>query len=334
MERDAGTLINFGGPRLPVELPEMRRIYGRLVELATRAAPRPELDAGYRIAWGRADESGWIDLAALPGAFVVIGRHSLADLVLAHDEAISLRHLLATAYALPRADGGRADVALRLLDLQATLPFLLDDGTARRSIVATGPVCVRLGSYVIAAFPIHEGNLEVAGGAHIDVSTLPQSVVRDERMPPAHTSRPYRTSEIAVMARPSEISQIMDRSGSHEPRRGRVTIERDGRGTTVSVSEAELASGVLIGRAEKCLDQGLRALLTGRVSRVHLLLLAEGERVIAYDLCTMNGTRQHGERIRSTTLDDAGTRLLLGSRRDGVHLRWQRAQAADHGPYR
>ena len=126
------------------------------------------------------------------------------------------------------------------------------------------------------------------------------------------------------MARPSEISQILERS-SEVLRRARITIERDGRGTTVGIAETDLARGVLIGRAEKCLDQGLRSLLTGRVSRVHLLLLADGERVTAYDLCTMNGTRSEGERVRSTLLADGGTRLLLGSRRDGVVLRWQRS---------
>jgi len=331
---DVGTRIS-GLESLPsVDLGEMRRVYGRLVELATREAPRPELDAGYRIVWGRGEERGWLDLAAHSSSFAVIGRHSRADLVLPRDEQVSLRHLLATAYLLPRESGGRPDVALRLLDLRTTLSFLLDDGSARRSIVATGPVCLRLASYVLAAFPVHDGNLEIAGDAQIDSMAVPCSAVRDELMPPSKTSRPWRTSEIAVMAQPSEISQIVARS-TDDPRRARVTIEREGRGTTVAISEAELARGVLIGRAEKCLDQGLRSLLTGRVSRVHLLLLAEGEQVTAYDLCTMNGTRREGERVRSTLLDDGGTRLLLGSRRDGVILRWQRsARSEPLGPYR
>ena len=329
---NAGTLIGgLDGPPY-VEPTELRRVYRRLVEVATREAPRPELDAGYRLTWGRADESGWLDLAAKPGAFAVIGRHDRADLVLARDEEVSLRHLLATAYVLPRADDGRADVALRLLDLRATLPILLDDGTARRSIVATGPLCVRLGSYVLAAFPIHEGNLEVAGTMQLDPSGPPPSVVHAASLPPKRTSRAWSTSNISVLPDSSMISQIIERAEVQPPVGARVTLERDGRGTTVALSEAELANGVLIGRAEKCLDQGLRALLTGRVSRVHLLLLADplhaNGRVIAYDLCTTNGTRRGGELFRSTTLDDAGAELLLGSRRDGVTLRWRRTTAA------
>jgi hypothetical protein len=325
-KRDAGTLIG-GFEDLPqVEPPEMRRICRRLVELATREAPRPDLDAGYRLAWGRRDEYGWLDLSAEPGAFAVIGRHSRADVVLPHDEEVSLRHLLATAYLLARADGGRPDVALRLLDLRATLPILLEDGTERRSIVATGPLCVRLGSYVLAAFPVHQGNLEVAGDAHLDPSGMAQPAIRSEPLPPKETSRAWRTSEIFVLPRSSQISQIMERAGAQEPKGARVTLEREGRAATASLAESELANGVLVGRAEKCADHGMRALLTERISRVHLLLLAEGERVIAYDLCTTNGTRRDGERFRSTILDDQGTRLLLGSRRDGVFLVWRRAK--------
>lgn len=324
--RDAGTLIGDLAGLPKVEPPEMQRIYRRLTEVVTREAPRPDLEAGYRIAWGRGDKSGWRDLSAEPGSFAVIGRHSRADLVLADNEEISLRHLLATAYLLPRADGDRADVALRLLDLRATLPILLADGTERRSIVATGPLCARLGSYVLAAFPVHAGNLEIAGDAARDPSGMASSAIRDELQPPQKTSRPWHTSEVFVLPRSSQISQIVERPGVEPPPGARVTLERAGRAATASLSESELANGVLVGRAEKCADHGMRALLTERISRVHLLLLAEGDRVIAYDLCTTNGTRRDGEHVRSTILDDAGTRLLLGSRRDGVYLSWQRTK--------
>src|SRR5262245_9889870 len=93
--------------------------------------------AGYRLFWVRGGDIAWMDLPVRRD-YAVLGRHTQCDAVL-DDPEISLRHLLATIVEL--ADGP----ALRLIDLHTDVPFYLQDDVPRRSIVASGPVAVRLG---------------------------------------------------------------------------------------------------------------------------------------------------------------------------------------------
>jgi pSer/pThr/pTyr-binding forkhead associated (FHA) protein len=52
-----------------------------------------------------------------------------------------------------------------------------------------------------------------------------------------------------------------------------------------------------------------------------VLLLRDHGDVFAYDLCSTNGTRVAGQRIRRHRLSDAGTTLELGKK---VMFRWRR----------
>jgi len=62
------------------------------------------------------------------------------------------------------------------------------------------------------------------------------------------------------------------------------------------------------------------------VSRAHLLILREGDKIHAFDLCSMNGTYRDCRMIRHVLLSERGVALHLGSAA-GVSLRWHGAGA-------
>jgi hypothetical protein len=320
-----------------IAAPDVERLRRRAQELVLRLqdALAPAFAAGYRLAWTDGREGGWLDLDASPDAFAVIGRHPAADARLTGDPELSQRHLLATAYRLEDSGGAAPDVALRVLDLFGTLPFYLEDLAPRLSIVATGPLRFALGAYVLAAVPFRAGQLEVERSA---THRTGQVSLREVHAPPSRsTGRLRYRTEISVLPRATEIAELERglRESLDAPSRARLTFEREGRGATVEVPEAALTRGVLLGRAEKCFDRGLRAILTGHVSRSHLLLLrGDDDRVRAYDLCSTNGTRVDGARVRSLVLRDSGCTLTLGRSTGTVAVRWVRDPAPRGGVYR
>ena len=70
-----------------------------------------QVSLGYRVFWTRPPAMGYLDLAARPGEYAVLGRHYKCDWFLDGDDRVSLRHLLLTSYPL---DGG--GVVLQLGD--------------------------------------------------------------------------------------------------------------------------------------------------------------------------------------------------------------------------
>jgi pSer/pThr/pTyr-binding forkhead associated (FHA) protein len=77
----------------------------------------------------------------------------------------------------------------------------------------------------------------------------------------------------------------------------------------------------MFGRYERCVDEGLRAVLGTLVSRVHLLLLLERDGVHGYDLCSTNGTWLPGARLRHIRLGREPVRLWIGGI-DGTEMLW------------
>ena len=70
------------------------------------------------------------------------------------------------------------------------------------------------------------------------------------------------------------------------------------------------------------MDRGLRQVLSGQISRLHVLLLAERGRVYAMDLCSTNGTWHSGHRVRRVLMADKGTNLVLSGNDSKVELTW------------
>ena len=288
----------------------------------------PVVERGFRLMWAYAGpgphaEMGSFDLPAEPGSYAIVGRHSCADVVLARDEQISLRHLLASAYVLE--DGG---VALRLLDLQTTLPMRFDDDVPRHSIVATSAFRVRLGRYVLAGAPILPGApiadpLEAAAPADaVSVHELP--------LPPRNTlidSPSDGSAPISVASLPPVASVVMLISKPKlEPGEAHLAFEIGGRSRSIVFDQEELDRGLLVGRDPRCVGAskdaagaGIAELLPIQVSRVHLLLLRDHGRIFAFDTGSTNGTFRGGERVRRAELD-ADHRSLRFAGPSGVKM--------------
>ncbi len=314
-KRNAATVLGFStGPGVETERLAQSFDWARRGALLTP----PTVSLGYRVFWTKPPAMGFLDLAAAPGEYAILGRHDHCNGVLLDDAGISLRHLLMTSYPL---DGG--GVALRLLDLMTALPLYLDDGIPRRSLVTTGAARLRLGSYVIGALPIVGGAID--GSAALAEASAPVEV-HEASVPPRITLSSGRSTGIASLPAISH-SQVFSyrESARNRPPAGmaQITLRRDYHSVTVEVRDDDLERGILLGRADRCLDAGLRSMLTAAISRTHLLLLRDRNRTFAFDVASMNGTYQDGKRVRRAQLDDRGSTLWLGPR-EGVWLDYRR----------
>ena len=311
-----------GGPKLSRDA--MRAIYERARDLVPDAPIAQQAVRGYRLLRSLDGNVSWVDIRISGDGYAVLGSHDRCDLVLGGDAGIWLRHLLATCVRLP--DGG---VGVRLIDLKTDVPFYLEDDAPQWSVTASGPFAIRLGRHVICGFPLGDSPetflpevpSTVAIGPSLSTAVPGQSfpmLVKSDAPPPARR----RVGEPFTITPSAPVSQIQDLIGpSLSPHHVRVTLERGGMGASVEIPSAALEAGVLLGRALNCFDGGLRRIFCDAVSRAHVLLLADQGEVFALDLCTTNGTRVAGRRIRRYRLASEGATLELGKK---VLFRWHR----------
>ena len=287
-------------------------VFGAKMLLDQPAACR----TGYRLFWVHGRDLGWIDLEASSSVFAVMGWHENCDLVLPKLPNITNRHLLASCALL--AD---KTPALRLLDLHTNQPFTIE-GQPRQSIGVSGPLLIGLGDCAIGCVPLPEFLQQ--RGRLADGVELPSYDIIEAEQPPQNSMRMQRRTHITLLPRSQRVEDL--HSGPAVPAapagRARVTLRRQTKAVSVELSEADLYAGVIIGRSETCMDRGLRQVLSGQISRLHILLLAERGRVYAMDLCSTNGTWQHGQRVRRVELPDQGTQLLLSGNDSKVELTW------------
>jgi hypothetical protein len=293
---------------------------------------------GYRLFFVHHRDLGWIDLEASSTVYAVLGWHDNCDLQLPKLPGIANRQLLASCSLL--ADG---TPALRLLDLQSGQPFTID-GQPRQSISASGPLLIGLGERMCAlgCVPLPEFHQQ-RGALSTHGHELPAYDTSEAEVPPEHSMRMLRRTHITVMPRSVRLSDLPSPASSAaisgdsmpsvsavgHPGNARLTLRRQTRAVSIELTEADLYAGIIIGRAETCVDRGLRQVLSGQISRLHVLLLAERGRVYAMDLCSTNGTWQSGHRARRVHLADTGTRLVLSGNDSKVELTWHPRMSGD-----
>lgn len=318
--------------RPPVALvsPDIRRMEEgldlALAALHASSQPRPSVPGVHVFAvFG-----GNVTLRFLPAAsrgHLVIGRHESCDIKLSADPTISLRHLLAQATVL--ADGS---TALRLLDLHTAMPFVLANNATPRSIVATGPIAVAIGPYVVGSIPQDHHEYQPqdviretrphGGVTQVGPYRSAPLIEASERIPDSALVMPsgLRRSRITLLPRSEMISQMVP--APQDPGAGRLTLSRtSGDASSAVIPEVALERGVLIGRAERCFDGG-RQLMTPCISRVHLMLLRDAQKIYAIDLASTQGTYENGRRVRQTDLTGRTAALTLGQY-DRLQLVWQ-----------
>lgn len=267
--------------------------------------------------------------------FAILGRHDRCDLSLANDGGISLRHALLGA----RRQGN--ELRVRLLDLQSGTGLHTEDGRACEAITADGAMFARIGSYHLFLLPTGSlAPIAWAGTAEQTWQMIPERVYRDCRLPSRGAAPllrepiprdPSGTDGGAGRRPQSIITQIVDPPGLLRPFRpgpgargarvARVELGNEAGYERFVVHEAELARGLLIGRYDRCQigaqDQSM--------SRVHLLMIRDGDEVWVIDTASSNGTTSAGEPVRRVRMKD-GVMLVLAR---AVCLRWLAASGSD-----
>ncbi|MBX3188386.1 MAG: FHA domain-containing protein [Labilithrix sp.] len=303
---------------------------GDAYAIAVRAnAEREPAEPGYRLYWMTRGLLASAEVPAASTGHVVIGRHEKCDVVLDDERAVSLRHVLVRSAVL---DDGCP--TLSVLDLRTHDGFELSDGTKQHAIMASGPVVFRIGSHTVVALP-STGRIPEA---------LPSPLVeRFERDPGAG-----RGHEVKIQPAPADrgpISRVTLMRGTIDLAERRsfppgftgewspdpahpfeLLLTMGGFRAVVRFTVADLEQGVLIGRAEKCVDAGLRPILAESISRVHLLLVREKGQQFLYDTASTNGTEIDGRRVRCAPLADEGTTARIAGK-SGLSLHWRAVHA-------
>lgn len=318
---NTGPLAAEPGPRIAVS--ELARVWASHAPALGAMPPRDPRVTAFRLFWTREAENGFRELPLGAGRHLVVGRHSRADVVLPSDPDLSLRHVL----IVPE---GRGEARLRLVDLRAALPMYAATDHPSRSLSVDGPFAVRLGTYVLGGFPVGEREPPPPAALPAMESVESQSAAEASRRNAStqvgYGAGPYRSvrrsTQITLLPRPITLVEASD-----TPSTGPVVVtlvgRRAGQTARVALREEDLRRGVLVGRAEKCMDQGLKAVMTMQISRVHAVVLLDDRNTIwLYDTGSTNGTLVGGTRVRSATLAElspfvARSSAVLG---DGIEV--------------
>lgn len=334
--RNHATMFFTVAPASDVDDNAARVAYSRA---AAHLASQPESTAGangYRLFWARGEDVGHRDIG--PEDHAVVGRHSACDVALTGAAELSLRHVLVAMTTV-----GDGTAALRVLDLHASLPFYTDDGQPRRSIVATGPVVLRLGTYLFGGVPI--GSAAPGGARPLLPAEMPRAIVShayrrlpddgsghrgtpaelstigpDDDLfdpppppaaPPAPAISPIGSPQLSRVTVVPKAAFLTDVASAERAVFARLTLLRDGHSASIDLPASDMEGGVLIGRSERCTDGGIRRVLDGNISRVHALLLREGDDVVVFDLCSTQGMYLDGRQIRRHRVSRAGGCISL-----------------------
>lgn len=321
--KDATLALGPLAPAAGVE--EIERAWRELVP-AVAARPRlaPASAPATRLFWARGGRiAGFADLPHVVGARLVLGRHPACDGIFSGDEQISLRHLL----VLPWREGGRQGV--RLVDLRARLPMFFDDGRPHRSLRTHGPFTVRVGSFLLGAFcldaPLPKTAPLTAVESAEDGAPPRPGIGASTRIAGGEDAGPYRRpiTRIESLVAPRtlvEMSELRAMAAATEVSAMLVAENERGARAELRLTNADLSSGVLLGRAERCNDPGLRAVFDTEpmeVSRIHGVLLSDEGEVVLYDCGSTNGTYVGSERARSVVMRPG---VRAGLSRNGVTL--------------
>ena len=309
---NAPTEMFLPGHRPATTAPDLRSAYTFAKEAHRLQPDDLRGQPGHRLFWF-STEHGWgsRSILASPDAFVIAGRHTCCAVLLPEDRAVSLRHLLVRSIALPT--GG---TAIRILDLHSEQGFRLVDGSLQTSVVAQGPVAISIGAYALVVLSSQE--------------QLPEELpVADVTL--CSAEGPYRSSgRTGHKSRITLMPRLVTLGESPPPSLGRlvrgtgytITLEREGRSAATRLSDEDLLGGVVIGRSEKCHSESLRRITAGGTSRLHCLVLRDGDGIHAYDLASTQGTYHLGSPARRVPLGHR-TELRLGQGESAVKMLWQ-----------
>jgi hypothetical protein len=284
----------------------------------------------------RGEVAGSMCLAARVGGIQsgIVGRHSEVDLVLSDDPSLALRHL-AFVVEPARSFAVDGEARFRVHDLHTGNPPVDEEGRAVEALTSEGAAFLACGRYALLCFvtgdPTGWPRSPADGWA-----CLPERVFVDERLAvagrPAPGPRPRRargsqgdrgpaSTTLTRSAGPVATQRPLLREGERPA--GQLSIETGLNRLVFAIGREALGRGLLVGRYSRCHGSQTAAITSGRVSRVHLLVLEVAGVVHAVDLGTTNGTFRELEsgleRVRQQALE-GGTRVVLAG--PGTSVSW------------
>ena len=264
------------------------------------------------------------------GQSLVIGRHTHCGIRLEKD-TIALRHLVAHA----SAGAPEAAPATRLWELNTGQPFLTEDGQPNAAVIAQGPLYAAVDQYALLFVPTQgPSGPPWPTSAEEAWKALPPREFIDRRTPrqPPHAPglQVRRPDGQAYETNISSVRQQYDRSsisrvsplwllGDEDSGDAfaELVLQHGREVATHRISIARLEQGVLLGLYERC---GVPLPKLYGLSRVHLLLVQEGDEVLAIDTASTNGTWRGPKEIRTSTLRNPDSLVLAGS----MSVHWRR----------
>ncbi len=272
---------------------------------ALRAAVAAHPYAGFLAAVADGDRlaTTWLAASDERVRAAIIGRHSRATLALPRDQATAaLRHLA----LIVRSQAGRP--LARLLDLQTEVGFADPLGRRFEAVRTDGPTFISVGGAILMLFPTGPG-VELLADPERAWAAFPPRRWIEARRNRAQTAAAGDLGETTIFAEDGPRGFRGNLCGPEEIPLGLLAVSAEGQQNHVRVSGRALGEGFLIGRYDRCDVGGPDA--DESLSRVHLLVVREGSRVLAIDTASTNGTYIGEERVHLVELDEK-TRLDLG----------------------
>lgn len=231
----------------------------------------------------------WVEAGPAPQV-VTVGRHSSMDLALGHNDRLLSRHFLVLVQLQKKRP------YLRVLDLATKMGFRGEDGEVLRGLGGSGPLIFRAAGYTFFVFPTGGGVMWNAR-AEQPWKTLPP------------TARRVRETQPALLF---GIDPLQKRG---EYLLGKLLLEDGPDAERLWVGEQALERGIFLGNFGRRLSKP-RA--TDRLSRVHALLIFDGQDPFLLDAGSINGVFDGGVERKIVAVKPGAT-YLLGA----VRFRWE-----------
>lgn len=261
---------------------------------------------------------GWVRASLDKTRAVVVGRHShcairAPELV----SEISLRHLAVLVRAV---DHDRT--RLRVLDLGTSIGFSDEAARPLQAVAAEGTIFLRLGPLDLWMFTTSPDDppLEDAQDAY---RCIPPRVFVEEKVgpPPLRgpllrgVRGPVPEGATPVLSMVGPLADVRRLCADDEAPVGRLVVHSGTDELSRKVGPHALARGILVGRYERC---DLVRSRHDNLSRVHLLVVQDGDDVLAVDTASTNGTELEGEPMTQAPLRK-GSILVLP---DQITVTW------------
>jgi hypothetical protein len=260
--------------------------------------------------------AGSVCLSAKPDRInaAIVGRHGMTDLYLDGDPSLSLRHMV----VLLHPGQPDCDVRFRLLDLRTAVAFKDERDRRLEALEAEGPVFIRCGAYAIFLFPTGD-EIPWPDRGHEGWDCIPERVYLDDE--PAEPDRWERRRlrsrwQLAGGSEAGErrgITRVQTFRGpvlahrrlledGEEPL-GELRIRSETGTTSISIGRRAAREGVLLGRYDRCDNEGLPVLENVSISRVHTLVVEIAGRLYAVDTASTNGAFADGKEFKVLPLE-------------------------------